>query len=70
MILARNEYLGLYFYFGITPPINKLAIICAYLCVLCWDLQQQGECVMVKHLVKGEQRSMDAALIKVAAVLF
>lgn len=41
-----------------------------YLCVLRWDLQQQGQRVVVEGLVQGEQRPVDAALVQVAAVLF
>ena len=41
-----------------------------YLCVLCGDLQQQGESVVVEGFVEGHQRSVDTALIKVATVLF
>lgn len=47
----------------------KLVRIQVYLCVLCGDLQQQSQGIVVKHLVQSEQRPMDSALIKVAAVL-
>lgn len=47
----------------------KLVRTQVYLCVLCGDLQQQSQGVVVKHIVQSEQRSVDSALIKVAAVL-
>lgn len=45
---------------------HKLSV---YLCVLRGDLQQQGQGVVVEGIVQGEQRSVDAALVQVAAVL-
>lgn len=45
-------------------------LVSVHLCVLSGDLQQQGQGVVIKGIIQGEQCTMDATLTKVAAVLF
>lgn len=40
-----------------------------YLCVLRGYLQQKSQGVVIEGFVQGEQRSVDSALVEVAAVL-
>lgn len=41
-----------------------------YLCVLCGDLQQQGQGVVIEGFIQGDQRAVNPVLIEAAAVLF
>lgn len=49
--------------------VCRRVLMCVYLCVLGGDLQQQSQWVVVEAFIQGEQRSVNAALVEVAAVL-